>query len=548
MAVIRTLCGQCAVGCGLRAVTGEGRDVSFTGDPVHPANAGLLCAQSDALTAMLPLEGRLLHPLAEGQRVTWQRMIALTAKRLKDVLARHGPDSVAMHVAGDLLTEDYYVANKLMKGFVGSAHIDSPCWDDDGMEAAYREALGEDVMPGAYEDLEQADLILVLGASALSRHPVLAERIEMARAERGAPLVLLAEQDDAPELGADFRLNIAPGSAAALLNGLLLHAHDRSLLADAYMARHVNVAEQFWIRLRRDHDLWSVARRCGLSHGEVRAFYDLFAPAERVVTLFGPAPGEDRPDLPRAILNLHLAMGWIGTPGAVPMGIARVPNAMGAREVGSDNQQLAAHRDFSAQALAQTARFWGARQIAGEAGLAGAALAEAIEDGRIKALWLLGGLPPAGHPLRAVLAKVPLVILSTAWLEQGLALDHVLALPAPVWVEKDGTVTSADRLISRQRRLFPLPGEAKPDWWSLTQIARAMGWHDAFHYERPAEIYREHVRLTAYENGGERVLSLRRHAPISNPAYDELTPWRWGEIPFDGGRFPTCDGKARLLI
>ena len=548
MAVIRTLCGQCAVGCGVRAVTGEGREFSFTGDPVHPANAGLLCARSDALTAMLPLEGRLLHPLAEGQRVTWQRMIGLAAKRLKDVLARHGPGSVAMHVAGDLLTEDYYVANKLMKGFIGSAHIDGPCWDGGGMEAAYREALGEDVMPGAYEDLEQTDLILVVGASALLRHPVLAERIEMARAQGGVRLVLLAEEDDPPQLGADLRLNVAPGSAAALLNGLLLHAHDRGMLADAYMGRHVNMQEQFWHRLRRDHDLWSVARRCRLSPGEVRAFYDLFAGVERVVTLHGPAPGEANGDVSRAILNLHLATGWIGTPRAAPMGIARTPNAMGAREVGCDSQQLAAHRDFAAEALAQTARFWGAWRMATEAGLAGAALAEAIEDGKVKALWLLGGLPPVGHPLRAALAKAPLVILSTPWLEQGVALDRVLALPAPVWVEKDGTVTSADRLISRQRRLFPLPGEAKPDWWSLTQIARAMGWHDAFHYERPAEIYREHVRLTAYENGGKRVLNLRRHAPISNPAYDELTPWRWGEIPFDEGRFPTSDGKARLLL
>jgi assimilatory nitrate reductase catalytic subunit len=186
--------------------------------------------------------------------------------------------------------------------------------------------------------------------------------------------------------------------------------------------------------------------------------------------------------------------------------------------------------------------------MAAATGLAGAALVEAIENGGIKALWLVGGLPPAGHPLRAALAKVPSVILSTAWIEQGIALDHVFALPAPVWIEKDGTITGADRLISRQRRLFPLPGEAKPDWWSLTQVARAMGWHDAFHYERPAEIHREHARLTAYHNEGERLLNLRRHAPISNPAYDELTPWRWGETPFDEGRFPTSDGKARLIL
>jgi len=267
-----------------------------------------------------------------------------------------------------------------------------------------------------------------------------------------------------------------------------------------------------------------------------------------VVTLHGPASDEDHdPRVPEGILNLHLAMGWIGKPGSGPIAIARGPNAMGARETGCHSQQLAAHRDFSAEAVAQTARFWGAERMATAAGLSGAALAAAIVEGRIKALWMVGGMPPAGHPLRLLLSQVPLVIISTPWTEPAVPVSRLLALPSPAWIEKDGTTTGADRLISRQRRLFPLPGEAKPDWWSLTQVARAMGWRDAFHYERPAEIYREHARLTAYHNEGGRLLDLRRHASISNPAYDELTPWRWGEVPFDEGCFPTPDGKARLL-
>jgi assimilatory nitrate reductase catalytic subunit len=549
MAIVRTLCGQCAVGCGVRAVTGEGRSLSYEGDPVHPASGGLLCPQSDALTAMAPLDGRLLHPMLDGQRIGWQRAIGHAARRLKDVLGRHGPDSVAMHVAGNLLTEDYYVANKLMKGFVGSAHIDGPCWRDGGMEAAYRAGLGEDVVPGSYEDVDRADLILAVGASTLLRHPVLVDRIRMAREQGNARLILLTDGEDAPEVAADLHLPIAPGSAAALLSGLLLHGHDSGLLAADFMSRHVTAAEDFWTRLRPDHDLWSVGRRCGLAPADVRAFYDLFASTRRAVTLYGPAEGAEHDHrLPQAILNLHLAMGWIGTPGAAPVGIARAPQSMGAREVGCDSGQLAAHRDFSTDSIAQAARFWGAHRMAEQPGLTGAALVEAIEDGRIRLLWLLGGLPPVGHPLRAALPKAPFVILSTPWLEPGLPLEGMLALPSPVWIEKDGTITGADRLISRQRRLFPLPGEARADWWSLTQVARSMGWHDAFHYERPAEIYREHARLTAYRNEGERLLNLRRHAPISNPAYDELTPWRWGELPFDGGHFLTSDGKARLLL
>ena len=543
MTVVRTLCGQCAVGCGVRAMMGEGRDLSFAGDPVHPANSGRLCAGSDAIDALVPLDGRLLHPMVHGQRVSWDRIIGQAARRLKDVLHRHGPGSIAMHVAGGLLTEDYYVANKLMKGFIGSAHLDCPSGGG-GAAEIYRRALGEDVVPGTYEDIGRAEIILVPGEAVLRRHPILAERVLEAREEGGARLILLGEEGDEQAIPADIQFGIAAGSAAVLLNGLLLHCHDRTLVNHAYLDRHVVVPPDFWARLRQGHDLWSVARRCGLQAGEVRAFYDLVAAGRQVVTLLDD--GGDDPGLLQAALNLHLSMEWIGRPGAAPFALARDGNAMGAREVGCGNGQLAAHRDFSEEARGSIARFWSAPHMAEEPGLSGDELADAIERGMIKALWVVGGLA-AAHPLSPLLAKVPLVVMTTPWMPRP-EVKNLLALPSPVWIEKDGTATGADRLISRQRRLFSLPGEAKPDWWSLTQIGRAMGWGDAFHYERPAEIYREHVRLTGYHNGGERLLDLRRHAPISNPAYDELTPWRWGGMPFDGGRFPTADGRARLLV
>ena len=540
MTVVRTLCGQCSVGCGVRAMTGEGRDLSFAGDPVHPANSGLLCPRSEAIDAMVPLDGRMLHPLLNGQRVSWDRIIGQAARRLKDVLHRHGPDSVAMHVASGLLTEDYYVANKLMKGFIGSAHIDCPSGGGPAAEI-HRRALGEDAVPGTYEDIDRAELILVPGEAILRNHPILADRLRVAREEGAARLILLSDEADEQLIPADVRVDISPGSAAVLLNGLLLHCHDRKLVNQAYLDRHVVVPSGFWARLRDGHDLWSVARRCGMQAGEVRALYDLMAAGRQVVTLLDDGDA----GLMQAALNLHLSMGWIGRPGAAPFALARNAGAMGAREVGCSNGQLAAHRDFSDDALGSTARFWSATRMAEGPGLSGDDLPDAIERGVIKALWVVGGLAPE-HRLSSLLAKVPLVIMTTPWVPE-VGAKNLLALPSPVWIEKDGTATGADRLISRQRRVFPLPGEAKPDWWSVTQIGRAMGWGDAFHYERPAEIYREHVRLTGYRNGGERLLDLRRHAPISNPAYDELTPWRWGEIPFDEGRFPTSDGKARLL-
>ncbi len=524
-------------------MTGEGRDARFEGDPVHPANSGLLCTRSEALRDLLALDGRLLRPMVDGRAVAWDRAIDQAARRLSAVIARHGPGSVAMHVPGGLLTEDYYVANKLMKGFIGSAHIDAPCSEAGGMAAAQRAAFGEDVMPAAYEDLAQAEMLLLVGEATARRHPVLHERIAEARAEEGARLVLIARRDEGQEVEADVRLTVAPGSEAVLLSGLLLHCHDNGLLD-----RTLAVPPGFWAGLRRGHDLWSVARACGLAPGEVRGFYEQVAAVPRLVTLFSPSDeGEEARRLSAAVLNFHLATGRIGKPGAAPFAVTDAANGMGLREVGCRAGELAAHRDFSAEALAQVGRFWGAAALAEGPGLSGAALAEAIEAGHIKALLMPGGLPPVSHPVRDLLERVPLLILATPWIEPEMDALRMIALPSPVWIEKDGTLTGADRLISRQRWLFPLPGEAKPDWWILTRIAQAMGWRDAFHYERPAEIYREHVRLTAYHNEGARLLNLRRHAPISNPAYDELTPWRWGEVPFDEGRFPTPDGKGRLV-
>ncbi|WP_022681464.1 molybdopterin oxidoreductase family protein [Sphingobium bisphenolivorans] len=550
MPVIRSLCGQCSLGCGVRAVVGEAREVSIAGDPAHPVNSGRLCPKSTALTEQLKLDDRLLQPMINGRPVGWPRAISHAARRLSHIIACHGGESVALHVAGDLLTEDYYVANKLMKGFVGSAHIDAPGIETDGVAAAQRAAFGEDVMPAAMEDVEQADLLLVVGAATLHRHPILHERIKAARAGQGSRLVLIARGEEGGDIDADLRVAIAPGSEAAFFSGLLLHAHDSGSLDESLIASSLIIPPDFWAGLKRGHDLWSVARLCGLDAGPLRSLYEMVLGSGRLVTLFSPdsdASGDVGVRLAGTILNLHLATGQVGKPGAAPFAIAGAPNSMGAREVGCGAAELSAHRDFCGTGAAHVARFWGAPALVSGAGLSGEALTEAVAGGRIKAMLMLGGLSSAADRLRGLLDRIPLAILSTPWIEPELKTGRLIALPSPPWIEKDGTLTSTDRLISRQRHLLPLAGEARPDWWIVTQIARAMGWGDAFHYERPAEIYREHARLTAYYNEDRRLLNLRRHAPISNPAYAELTPWRWGEVPFDEGRFPTSNRKARLV-
>ncbi|WP_416464869.1 molybdopterin oxidoreductase family protein [Sphingomonas sp. VDB2] len=546
MTAIKTLCGRCAMGCGVRAMAGlsddDARGVFIEGDRIHPTNMGWLCPAGEALAADTGLDGRLLHPLLAGKRVGRDRAIAHAARRLSDIIAQHGPASVALHVAGDLPTEDYFAANKLMKGFIGSAHIDVP-WHNIATRAQIA-AFGEDVMPASGEDVDGAELILAIGAGALRRHPVLTHRVAMAREERGAQLVIVDPDPSARLLPADLHLAPASGSVATLLGGLLLHLHDADLLDRSFVAKNVAVPDGYWEALRPGHDLWSVAGMTGLPIAAIREFQELSARAPRMVTMFDPDVGDGDARAAEAILALHLVTGRIGQPGAAPFALPGAPNAMGAREVGCIATALAAHRDFSADALASVSRFWSTDRVAVTPGLSGDALREAIGDGLIKVLLMLGDAPAA--LLDAFPDNRPFTLFAGDRLDPAMADRIDLAIPMPGLLERDGTITGADRLISRQRSVFALPGEARPGWWIVTQIARAMGWHDAFHYERAADIYREHARLSVYQGAG-RLLNLRRHAPLSNPAYQELTPWRWGEVPFDGGHFPTSDGRARLL-
>ncbi|NML08874.1 molybdopterin-dependent oxidoreductase [Sphingobium sp. AR-3-1] len=545
MTAIKTLCGRCAMGCGVRAMTGlsedDARRVFIEGDRIHPTNMGWLCPAGETLAADTGLDGRLLHPLLAGKRVSQDRAIAHAARRLSDIIAQHGPTSVALHVAGDLPTEDYFAANKLMKGFIGSAHIDVP-WHDISTRTQIA-AFGEDMMPASAEDVDGADLILAIGAGVLRRHPMLARRVASAREERGAQLVIVDPDPDARLLPADHHLAPAPGSVAALLGGLLLRLHDAELVDRAFLAQHVTVPDGYWEALRPGHDLWSVSGITDLPIRKIREFQDIIASAPRTVTIFDPDAGEGDAPAAAAILALHLAMGRIGQPGAAPFALPGAPNAMGAREVGCIATVLAAHRDFSADALASVSRFWSTHKVVAAPGLSGHALRQAIGDGAIKALLMLGNAPDA--LLDAMPDQRPFTLFAGDRLDPAMADRIDLAMPMPGPLEREGTITGADRLISRQRPVFALPGEARPGWWIVTRIGRAMGWHDAFHYERSADIYREHARLSVYQGEG-RLFDLRRHAPLSNPAYHELTPWRWGEVPFHGGHFPTSDGRARL--
>lgn len=551
---IRTTCAYCGVGCGVLATRTGGRGLAIAGDPDHPANAGRLCSKGTHLGETVGLAGRLLHPMIGRRRASWEKAIDLVARRFRETIAAYGPDSVAFYVSGQLLTEDYYVANKLMKGFIGSANIDTNsrlCMSS--AVAGHMRAFGEDVVPASYADLDVADLIVLVGSNTAWCHPVVYQRIMAAREARGTRIVVIDPRRTETCEEADLHLPLRPGSDVALMNGLLAHCRREGLVDANYLANHVTVPDGFWERLETGHDLWSIAAACDLSPGDLQRFYDLFVAHPRTVTLFSQGVNQSvaGTDQVNAILNLHLATGRIGKPGAAPFSITGQPNAMGGREVGGLATTMAAHRGFGDSDRADIARFWAAPSLATKPGLKAVDLFRAAGRGRIKALWVMATNPAVSMPdaarVREALAACPFVVVSDVMADTDTARFAHVRLPAAAWGEKDGTVTNSERRISRQRAVLPLPGEAKPDWWIVSQVARRMGWRTAFGYDRPAEIWREHARLTAYRNGGARKLDLGRYAAIGNADYDAMQPFVWGGTGFADSCYSTPDGRARLV-
>ncbi|MBS0408625.1 MAG: molybdopterin-dependent oxidoreductase [Proteobacteria bacterium] len=561
MSDLATTCPYCGVGCGVSAKTGEDRALSVAGDPDHPANLGRLCSKGTALGATVGLEGRLLRPRIGDREVAWSEAIALVARRFKDTIARHGPDSVAFYVSGQLLTEDYYAANKLMKGFIGSGNIDTNsrlCMAS--AVVAHKQAFGADLVPGCYEDLDLAELVVFSGHNAAWTHPVLFRRMEAARARGQRHVVIDPRRTDTAEM-ADLHLALAPQTDVRLWNGLLADLIRRGVVDEAYVAAHVNGFDQVRQALAEDDQSpAAVAADCGVALPDLVRFFDLFAGAPRTVSLFSMGANQSAQGVAKglAIINTHLATGRIGKPGACPFSITGQPNAMGGRETGGMATTLAGHMDFAPADRDRVARFWGAPNTARAPGLKAVDMFEAVHDGRIKAIWVMAtnpavSLPNAGR-VREALSRCPFVVVSDCIADTDTAAFAHVKLPALAWGEKDGTVTNSERRISRQRALFPPPGEARADWRIVADVAAAMGHGEAFDWPTQASVFREWARLTAYENR-DRALNLSGLVGLTPAGYDALKPVQW-PVAVDGrgtprlftdGRFQTPDGRARMV-
>ncbi|MBL6454095.1 molybdopterin-dependent oxidoreductase [Belnapia sp. T6] len=517
MGEIRTTCPYCGVGCGVLAAA----DGTLRGDPEHPANRGRLCSKGTTLGETLDQPGRLLHPEVDGKCASWEVALDEVAEGFRKALAEHGPQGTALYVSGQLLTEDYYAANKLAKGFLGTGNIDSNsrlCMAS--AVAGHRRAFGEDLVPGIYEDLELADLVVLVGSNLAWCHPVLFQRLQAARAARPSMrLVVIDPRRTTSCEGADLHLPIAPGGDVALFNILLRHLHVRGFRSEAPGL---------------DTALAAADGETGLDPALLATFLDWFATTPRTVTLFSQGANQSSAgtDKANAIINCHLLTGRIGQPGAGPFSITGQPNAMGGREVGALSNMLAGHLDWDRPAEAEALRgYWQTPNLAAGPGLKALDLFRAAGEGRIGALWVMAtnpavSLPDAGR-IREALRRTPCLVASDCTRESDTVDLARIRLPALGWGEKDGTVTNSERVISRQRAFRPALGEARPDWWAIAQVAARLGWGDAFAWAGPSAIFREHAALTGLARPAARAFDISGLADLSDAEYAAMPPTRW---------------------
>ncbi|CCV03504.1 Nitrate reductase [Mesorhizobium metallidurans STM 2683] len=575
---VRTTCPYCGVGCGVLAKVAADGQVTVRGDPDHPANFGRLCSKGSALAETIDLDGRLLHPEIHGRQTGWDEALDRVASTFSQTIAEHGPDAVAFYVSGQLLTEDYYVANKLMKGFIGSANIDTNsrlCMASS--VAGHRRAFGSDTVPGNYEDLELADLIVLVGSNLAWCHPVLYQRIAAAREKRPEMKVVLVDPRRTMTSDiADLHLAIAPDGDVALFMGLLAYLGQHNALDRAYITAHTTGFGQALFAASK-LDLAGIAAATGLSEDELVRFYSLFAATAKTVTVYsqGVNQSSSGTDKVNAIINCHLATGRIGKPGAGPFSVTGQPNAMGGREVGGMANMLAAHMEIeNPEHRDRVQRFWKAPDIAEKPGLKAVDMFKAVADGRIKALWIMATNPvdsmPDADAVEAAIKACPFVVVSDVLASTDTVRHAHVRLPAAAWGEKDGTVTNSERRISRQRAFMAMPGEARPDWWIVAEVARRMGFTEAFSHVSPTELFAEHAALSGFENDGARDFDIGAYAAVDAQAYDALEPFQWpapspgaplwppegdawarrpeGPVRFfANGNFYTPDGKARFI-
>jgi assimilatory nitrate reductase catalytic subunit len=559
----RTTCPYCGVGCGVVIEHEDGRIAGVRGDPAHPANRGMLCSKGRTLhltATPQAMRARLTHPTVRGARATWDAALDEAADAFARCIGEHGPDSVAFYISGQLLTEDYYVFNKLAKGLIGTNNVDTNsrlCMSS--AVAGYKATLGSDAPPACYDDIDHAKCLFIAGSNAAWTHPILYRRIEAARRRDPSLRTIAVDPRRTATAGdADLHLQIEPGTDVALFHGMLHVMLWEELVDRAFIAAHTEGFEATRA-IVREYTPKLVAQTCGIEEEAIVTAARWFARGP-TLSLYCQGLNQSSSGTAKnaALVNLHLATGQVGRAGTGPFSLTGQPNAMGGREVGGLANLLSAHRDLANPAhRAEVAALWGVERVPESPGLTAVELFDALAAGRVKMVWIACTNPAQSMPdqatVRKGLERAELVVLQEAYAHTETSAFAHIELPASSWGEKEGTVTNSERRISRVRAALRPPGEARADWQIAVDFARRLearlrrGMPTLFPYASVDQVFDEHVRTT---RGRDLDITGLSHARL-----DAIGPQQWpcrsGDASgtarlYTDRRFATADGRARF--
>jgi ferredoxin-nitrate reductase len=550
------------VGCGIVVKKDRKGNLSVEGDKDHPVNKGMLCSKGMNLHyAMQDKSDRLLYPEMRwsrnhpAERVSWDIAMQRASAVFKSIIQTYGPDAVGFYVSGQCLTEEYYLANKLTKGFIGTNNIDTNsrlCMSS--AVAGYSKTLGEDSVPVSYEDIELADCFFITGANPAWCHPILFRRLEAHKQNNPDTKIIVVDPRKTQTAAmADLHLAITPGSDIFLYNAIARVLIENGEVDYEFISRHTQGFDQYRDAVFK-YTLEEASKECDVSISEIKLAASWIAQSKGFLTLWAMGLNQSSIGVNKniALISLNLITGHIGKPGSGPFSLTGQPNAMGGREVGGLATMLAAHRSYANPAhRKEVAAFWGVESISETPGLTATQMIEALERGDLKAVWIICTNPIVSLPdtrrAEAALRKARFVVVQDISRKSDTLDFADLILPAAGHFEKEGTMTNSERRISHLEKVTNPPGEALADTEILCRFAQAMGYH-GFDYQSTSEIFDEHCRLTKDTN-----------LDISGLSYEDLQKRGTIQWPvpskghagtarlFEDNVFFTASKKAQLL-
>jgi ferredoxin-nitrate reductase len=558
----KTTCCYCGVGCGMMISKDKRGNIKVEGDADHPVNKGMLCSKGMNLHyTVMDQSDRLLYPEIRlkrnepGQRVSWDTSLDQVASTFKSIINEHGPDAVGFYVSGQCLTEEYYIVNKLVKGFLGTNNIDTNsrlCMSS--AVAAYKMSLGEDAVPISYEDIELADCFLIAGANPAWCHPILFRRLEAHKSKSpDVKIIVVDPRKTQTAVMADLHLQINPGTDVVLYNAIARGLIENNFINDDFIQQHTNGFEALK-KMVMKRSLREAATICGVKFTDIYRAIKYIGSSGGFIPMWAMGLNQSVVGVNKnlSLINLSLITGKIGKPGSGPFSLTGQPNAMGGREVGGLSNLLPAHRDMNNELhRKEVADYWGVRSVSSRPGLTATEMFDALHSGKMKAIWIICTNPlvsiPDSNKVEEALKNAEMVVVQDISSRSDTVKYADVVLPAAGWLEKDGTMTNSERRISYLSKVTDPPGEALPDIEILWRFAEKMGWKENFNYQNSAKIYEEHCGLTKNTNidiSGLNHERLKKEGTLQWPVPDSDS---FGTSRlFSDHEFYTTDKKANL--